>query len=1023
MNAKITACSFTRVLTTPAAGDDGEVPLRRAIVAGLLDAGVQDRPVAAAWIRPAAGAPLHVLIADGLESGTAEREAEPVTPLLFPLGATGRVVKPSELDQLLAPFTSWVACGGSFEPLLADTEDQSRALDQRWPAAPFDDVVGYLSHQPFAWVVACTPVPGQAVQDELDNLRRELFRLHQAGRLSESDSVRLERGQAWFRELSRAGQGGVWEVAIAVGSPGEGKARSLAAVLATAAEQSTASYRIRPLRGGPKRSADEALSAAADGAAADGAPTGHADGAPTDSVTGASGGDRAPFRATTELAASLIRPPETELPGVRAVAPPSFDTTPESDDGQPGGVALGTVLDRFLRPAGTLTVSPDTLNRHVFVCGATGGGKSQTVRALLEALSRRSPRVPWMVIEPAKAEYAAMAGRLSDLPGCDVLVIRPGDPRAVPVSVNPLQPASLDPGDPARSFPLQSHADLVRALFLAAFHAEDPFPQVLSRALTQCYEAAGWDLVTSEPMRTWHRATGQPTPEGSARSLPRYPTLGDLQGAALRVVDEIGYAGDIKKNVRGYVDVRIASLRLGTPGRLFEGGHPLDFAALLRRNVVVEIEGVTNDQDKAFVMGALLIRVYEQLLLENKHRQADPATGQPLRHLTVIEEAHRLLRNVPPDSPAAHSLELFASLLAEVRAYGEGIAVAEQIPSKLIPDVIKNTALKVVHRLPADDDRHAVGATMNLTDAQSEYVVTLTPGTAAVFADGMDRPVLAHLPDGTARESASGQAGTMPLLAGGRRSRSCGDECEAGSPCTLSSMRHAQRFLDRHPELTLWVEMSVAAHGIGFPAPTLADRPAIRQLKAATRAEPRLVQCAIAHAAEAALATRYHRLAEFFDPDAFARHLTEVLTGILTGNGANSGCGRDAGRWRFGHQRYNDIRSGLLKQPERAHYEALLAKARDRGLELEGDSPTEDYFAVEWLPANRIDADEMRLMMFGEQAPPLAVTASTRLAGRGEPENRTRKAVDDLLVWEEPGHKSSVLDQFFPKTTSAMARR
>ncbi len=1012
MNAKLTAHSFIRVLTAPAADDDGEAPLRRAIVAGLLDAGVQDRPVAAAWIRPAAGAPLHVLIADGLESGAAEREAEhPVTPLLFPLGATGRVVKPAELGQLLAPFTSWLACGGGFEPLLADTEDQGRALDQRWSAAPFDDVVGYLSHQPFAWVVACTPVPGQAVQDELDNLRRELFRLHQAGRLSESDSVRLERGQAWFRELSRAGQGGVWEVAIAVGSPDRGKIRSLAAILATAAEQSTASYRIRPLRGDPEGSADGAFAAATNGVAAAG------------SGTGASGGDRVPFRATTQLAASLIRPPETELPGVRAVTPPSFDTTPECDDGQAGAVALGTVLDRFLRPAGTLTVSPDTLTRHVFVCGATGGGKSQTVRTLLEALSRGSPPVPWMVIEPAKAEYAAMAGRLSDLSDGHVLVIRPGDPQAVPVSVNPLQPASLDPGDPTRSFPLQSHADLVQALFLAAFHADDPFPQVLSRALTQCYEAAGWDLVTSEPMRSWNRATGQPAPKGSDRSLPRYPTLGDLAGAALRIVDEIGYGDDMKKNVRGYVDVRVASLRLGTPGRFFEGGHPLDFAALLHRNVVVEIEGVTNDQDKAFVMGVLLIRLYEQLLLENKHRQADPATRQPLRHLTVIEEAHRLLRNVPPDSPAAHSLELFASLLAEVRAYGEGIAVAEQIPSKLIPDVIKNTALKVVHRLPAADDRVAVGATMNLTDAQSEYVVTLTPGTAALFADGMDRPVLARLPDGTARESASGQASTLPLVADGRRSRCCGHECQAGSPCTLSSMRHAQRFLDSHPELTLWVEMSVAAHGIGVPAPALADTPAIRRLKAAMQAEPRQVQCAIAHAAEAALATRYHRLAEFFDPDAFASHLARVLTGILTGDGANSGCMQDAGRWRFGHQRYNDIRSGLLRQPERAQHEALIAKARERGLDLEGDSPMEDYSAVAWLPANRIDADQMRLMLFGEQTPALAVSASTRLAGHGEPENRTRKAVDDLLLWEEPGHKSSVLDQLFPKTTSALAGR
>ena len=123
----------------------------------------------------------------------------------------------------------------------------------------------------------------------------------------------------------------------------------------------------------------------------------------------------------------------------------------------------------------------------------------------------------------------------------------------------------------------------------------------------------------------------------------------------------------------------------------------------------------------------------------------------------MVEEAHRLLRQPPPGTgsgPAAHAVEMFAGLLAEVRAYGEGLVIAEQIPSKLIPDVIKNTAVKIVHRLPALDDRDSVGATMNLTAAQSRYLVTLVPGEAAVFADGMDYPVLARMPDGTARETA-----------------------------------------------------------------------------------------------------------------------------------------------------------------------------------------------------------------------------------------------------------------------------
>jgi uncharacterized protein len=122
---------------------------------------------------------------------------------------------------------------------------------------------------------------------------------------------------------------------------------------------------------------------------------------------------------------------------------------------------------------------------------------------------------------------------------------------------------------------------------------------------------------------------------------------------------------------------------------------------------------------------------------------------------------------------------MFADLLAEVRAYGEGLVIAEQIPAKLIPDVIKNTAVKIVHRLPAKDDRDAVGATMNLQPAQSAYLVTLRPGEAAVFTDGMDHPLLARMPDGTAREAAPAVAASPE---GARLCRTVGAAGDAAPP-------------------------------------------------------------------------------------------------------------------------------------------------------------------------------------------------------------------------------------------------
>ena len=430
-------------------------------------------------------------------------------------------------------------------------------------------------------------------------------------------------------------------------------------------------------------------------------------------------------------------------------------------------------------PAGPFAVSADSLNRHVFVCGATGAGKSQTVRCLLEAATERG--IPWLVVEPAKAEYRLMASRLPGTRGDQDQAGRAGRDRGR------AQPARAR-GRSARAagFPLQTHADLVKALFIASFQAEEPFPQVLSAALGRVYEEAGWDLALGEPGRL-ARPAGQP---GEAA----YPTLTVLQRAAERVVAEIGYSQRVTDDVLGFIRVRLASLRHGTTGRFLEGGHPLDFGALLRRNVVLEIEDVGDDADKAFLMGTVLIRLAEHLRLT--HRAAGRAAG--LAHLTVVEEAHRLLRRPEPRGAggagaAGHAVELFAGLLAEIRAYGEGLVIAEQIPARLVPDVIKNTAVKITHRLPAADDREAVGATMNATPRQSRYLVTLPPGQAAVFADGMDFPVLVQVKDGIGTGGCfARRAPPMPATVVRPRSGSCGSECLA-RPCTLREMRGGQR--------------------------------------------------------------------------------------------------------------------------------------------------------------------------------------------------------------------------------------
>jgi hypothetical protein len=868
-------------------------------VAALASAYGSDAPVAMAWVRDRPGGPVRVLAAgQALAAGTDNGQAV----LTLPSGARGVPLAAGQAARALAALPCWTRIGGVNDVLLAEAREQRPGNQNVSPSLERGLLSAWLDA--FGWLLLAEP----AAPDTVTEMAADAASAQLAAEQNHSPRARLAARRAGARhdELREAGTSGLWQVHLLAGAATPDAAARVARLVASSADLRGLPYGLipRPVTG----SLPDALAAAATGTR----PAPHGALAPVtlpgygedrswlDTPMGAGpwGGPApadsarqwpqpnpglapaqayrqaqderdtllpvSPFFASTRLVAALASTPARELPGLRFTLRPEFDVTPETalaaDDGDGGGVIAGTVLDWNRVPAGPVTLPLASLNRHVFVTGATGSGKSQTIRNLLEQATQG---IPWLVVEPAKAEYRLMAARL---PGAAVICIRPGDLTQPAAGINPLEPA---PGPDGTRFPLQTHADLLRALFLAAFQADEPFPQVLSAALTRCYEQAGWDLVT-----------GQPAAVGVQ---PAYPGLEDLQTAALTVVDEVGYGREVRDNVRGFVTVRIGSLRLGTTGRFLDGGHPIDFSKLLDANVVLEIEDSGDDHDKAFLMGAVLIRLTEHLRL--RHRAEGPGTPR-LRHLTVIEEAHRLLRQPPPGATvgsAAHAVEMFADLLAEIRAYGEGLIIAEQIPAKLIPDVIKNTAVKIVHRLPAQDDRDAVGATMNLTLAQSEYLVTLRPGEAAVHADGMDYPILARMPDGTTRERAPAEpAPAGPVIA--RRSLTCGPDCQA-RPCTLAQMRAAQRAAITDPRITMWAELAVVAHLAGWEMP----RPAKSFAAAMRRMDTRLRDCAISHATDAAVAARAAAITARVSPAALAAHVVAAMRQFTTGQA--SGCG------------------------------------------------------------------------------------------------------------------------------------
>lgn len=446
---------------------------------------------------------------------------------------------------------------------------------------------------------------------------------------------------------------------------------------------------------------------------------------------------------TSGEVATLCQLPREEFPGYRLTDYASFDLDPlpPAQD----AVALGQVLDGGQPTGSWFSIARRDFAKHGLVAGVTGSGKTNTMFSLLTHLWKDGKGVPFLVIEPAKAEYRDLARRNEFRDHLRVYTL--GDERFAPFRINPF---AFEIFDDKNRIHIQTHIDFLKSVFNAAFILYAPMPYVLETCLHEIYQDKGWDLTTGQNRRLPPRERGQ------EHRWPVFPTLTDLYNKIDVVVDRLGYEERITRDVKAGLKARIGSLRLGGKGLMLDTQTGLGMKTLLAQPTVLELERIGSDDEKAFLIGLILTRLYEFRILQGKQ-----ATGQiPLQHVTVFEEAHRLLKNTNTDvgteeaNTKAQAVEAFSNMLSEIRAYGQGVLIAEQIPTKLAPDAIKNTNLKLMHRIVAADDREVMGGAMNMEDAQLRIVAALPAGQAVAFAEGADRPYLIKIPEQPEKQNA-----------------------------------------------------------------------------------------------------------------------------------------------------------------------------------------------------------------------------------------------------------------------------
>lgn len=353
----------------------------------------------------------------------------------------------------------------------------------------------------------------------------------------------------------------------------------------------------------------------------------------------------------------------------------------------------------------------NSLTMHTFVTGSTGSGKSNTIYHILDKLIDK--KIPYLVIEPAKGEYK------TKFKNANVFGTNPN--MGMLIQMNPF---SFENG-----IHVQEHIDRLTELFNVCWPMYAAMPAVLKDSIIRAYESAGWDMMLSV----------------NSVNSRLFPTFEDVLRELENVINDSDYSGDTSSDYKGSLKTRLKSLTNGINGMIFSN-QEIANETLFDSNTIVDLSRVGSTETKSLMMGILVLKLQEYRMAKQV------GTDHELRHITVLEEAHNLLKKTSAEQGQetanlqGKSVEMLTNAIAEMRTYGEGFIIADQAPDLLDTAVIRNTNTKIVLRLPEGKDREITGTAMALNENQTQELSKLPTGVAAVYQNNWQEAVLCNIP-------------------------------------------------------------------------------------------------------------------------------------------------------------------------------------------------------------------------------------------------------------------------------------
>jgi len=317
------------------------------------------------------------------------------------------------------------------------------------------------------------------------------------------------------------------------------------------------------------------------------------------------------------------------------------------------------------------------LNRHIFLGGSTGSGKTTLALHIIRQLHKKD--IPFIIIDWEKS-YRDLAQEFDDV-----------EVYTVGRDINPIHFNILDvpPGI--------TKAEYTKGL--VNLFGED------------FLSGAGSDYILLKQLEVVFNENDK-------------PTFADLKESFLQQMQKdmgprgrlAGRAGLWKETV-----LRILSflgLKDSSSANVLHTNKHYPIEKLFNKKIVLEFGGVKNKADRKFIIHCLL----NWISLYNDHRGI---ASEELKQVIIFEEFHNLCLKSKEDN-------MVSSLFRECRKYGLGLIAIDQTPSEIPNAIFANCNVKISFALGTNQDISAMAKAMNLQFDERDFLGMLETGQAII---------------------------------------------------------------------------------------------------------------------------------------------------------------------------------------------------------------------------------------------------------------------------------------------------